>query len=289
MTLAFVVPIASRRYVRDFDAVSSRLGVTLSALKRQQNNDYKVLVVGNDRPDLSRNMLRDIIFVETALEIDNPARRGRREIDKQRKLYCGFVALKGISPSFVMPLDYDDLVDVRLVEYVHRNAGKFDAFILNRGYIYTDGEEYCRYSHRIYQRTGSNIVVRYNPAWFPTVFSTFDPPPESYLDWPFVESHVKDPFTLFRGLEARVARIPFPSVVWRRNADSVSNAYSQADEIVGNVESRKKRLMSFIKNRILSRRIDPAISLYFGCDIGTRLGTVSTTASCQTVPCQSES
>lgn len=267
MKLLFVSPIVSRRYASDWDGVCRRLEYTVRSLTRQTCPDWKMLVVGQEKPRLPEDLDRHVLFCEADLDIDDPQSQGRREIDKERKLHCGFVAMKELNPEYVMPLDYDDLVSVRLGQYVAEHPSA-DAFILRRGYVYVDGDDHCRYSSRICMRTGSNTVVRYAAAkhLFPSERVTFSPPPPSYRDWPFVTSHNKHPEKLLPSLGLSWTTIPFPAVIWRRNSSSISNAYASS-----RVTSRRppvSRLVDScretVKAVVLRRRITPALQREFG-------------------------
>jgi hypothetical protein len=276
MKLLFVSPIVSRRYARDWEEVNRGLAATVASLSQQINPDWKMMVIGGDEPCLPGHLKRHVIFVKADLEIDEPASKGRREIDKQRKQYCGYVELHRYAPEYVMPLDYDDLVSVRLVQYVAEHSS-VDAFVLKRGYVYQDGSDHCQYSHRLYRRTGSNLVVRYRRDLFPTEPSDFHPPPAGYLDWPFIASHIKRPQKLFVSLGLSYKTVPFPAVVWRRNANSISNAFQTPGWESGwgaaiRGHARTGRLLDLAKRLAFSRKLDAALCREFGCKEGSNLG-----------------
>ncbi len=268
MKVMFVSPIVSRRYADDWEGVERGLAATVRSLSRQTDPDWKIMVIGGDEPRLPCELADRMEFVEADLMIDDPTRKGRREIDKQRKQYCGYVELRRHMPEFVMPLDYDDLVSTRLVEYV-RAHDQFDGFMLKSGYVYRDGEQRCQYSSRVHLRTGSNFVVRYREDLFPAEASDFDPPPEGYLDWPFIESHIKFPDRLFESLGMNYTIVPFPCVVWRRNAHAISEAYRAGD---GGEGGLKNRLVGMGKRLFLTRRLGRKLCEEFGCDVGSGMG-----------------
>ena len=276
MKLMFVSPIVSRRYASDWERVRQALTITVSSLTRQLNSDWMLMVVGEEMPQLPPELDRHVVFVKADLDIDNPKSRGRREVDKERKLYCGYTQLKQYSPEYVMPLDYDDLVSVKLVEYVHQNPS-LDGFLLKRGYIYMDGSQRYYYSRNLYQRTGSNLIVRYSPNRFPTELSDFNPPPVGYRDCPFVASHLKDPLAVFSALGLKSGIVPFPAVVWRRNDLSISNAFASSTSTpnaasVSTVRSSWNNLQAFVKRMVLTRKITDEFCEEFGCRRGEGLG-----------------
>ena len=277
MKILFVSPIVSRRYCADWGAVSRGLRATIASLSRQTVPDWRIMLVGGDEPDLPAAFARHVIFVKADLNIDRPEERGRREVDKERKQYCGYVEVHKYAPEYVMPLDYDDLVSTRLVEYVCNNP-TVDAFLLKRGYVYHDGSNHCQYSQRVYMRTGSNLVVRYRDDLFPNEQSDFNPPPAGYRDWPLVASHIKNPQRLCESLKLSLKVVPFPAVIWRRNTNSISIAYNEITSTAGTGDSATemhRTMRHFIdrtKQIILARRIDAALCKEFGCDYGTALG-----------------
>jgi hypothetical protein len=276
MKILFVSPIVSRRYCADWRAVCRGLRATVASLSRQTVPDWKIMLVGGDEPDLPAAFTPHVIFVKADLDIDRPGERGRREVDKERKQYCGYVELHKYAPEYVMPLDYDDLVSIRLVEYVSNNLS-VDAFVLKSGYVYHDGSTHCQYSRRLYMRTGSNLVIRYRKDLFPTEPSDFNPPPVGYLDWPFVASHIKYPQKLFESIQVCYKIVPFPAVIWRRNVNSLAIAYKPSASLAtaDPANHRRGMMQQFVewaKQKSLSRRIDAAFCNEFGCDYGSDLG-----------------
>lgn len=284
MKLLFVAPLVSRRYTSNWEGVATALRATLASLSRQRSSAWRLMVVGSELPDVGRENRKKVTFVACDPDIDEPTRRGRREIDKQRKLYAGFVAAHRLAPDYIMPLDYDDLVSIRLVQHVadHPHA---DAFLLKAGYVYHEGDTLCQYSRRLYMRTGSNLVVRFRHDLFPTKPTDFAPPPPDYLEWPFVRSHVKDPLLLFRSLGLQAEIVPCPCVVWRRSSRSISLAYSQTvssaarNGILATARNSACGMRDYLKRVVLSRKIDPRIALEFGCDPGTFLGLPRSSAA----------
>ena len=268
MKFAFVTPIVSRRYCPDWGMVGKRLSATLRSLSRQRADDWKMVLVGGDEPDLEEGLWDRVHFVEADLEIDRPQRSGRREIDKERKQYCGFVALQEVQPEYVGLLDFDDLFSVKLLDHVDRNP-RVDGFVMRNGYVYRDGDSSCYYSRRLYRRTGSNLIVRYDPGYFPTEPHDFSDPRPSYREWPFVSSHVKNPGAVFDELGLSWEWVPFPAVLWRRNADSISHAYKEVGQQRGNpllrVKSKAKRIVS-------RRMISDHLLAEFGCERGSHFG-----------------
>src|SRR5687767_1820720 len=117
-SIMFVTPLMSRRYCRDWLRLNMTLGATVRSLQRQTDPNWRMLLVGGDEPEIGVSPDERIVFIKADLEIDDPSRAGRRVVDKERKQYCGFVELKTHQPDYVMSLDYDDLLNVRLVEHV---------------------------------------------------------------------------------------------------------------------------------------------------------------------------
>jgi hypothetical protein len=269
--LMFITPLVSKRYASDWERTSNHFAITLSSLHQQTNPDWKLMLIGSHLPDLPAALKEKVVFIEADLDIDTPGMRGRHENDKCRKLYRGFCELHHLAPEFIMVLDHDDLISTRLVEDVMQHAD-IDGHILTKGYVYNEGHTYCRYSRRIDFRTDSNFVVRYRNELFPTETTQFNPPPKGYWNWPFVECHKKKCDRLLDSLGMSHRKIPFPSVIYRRYASSLSRAYNQSQpdtdphRVQLTAKQRYHDAIDVIKDRMLRRKISPKLIREFGCD-----------------------
>lgn len=269
----FVTPLVSRRYASDWEAVCRRTAVTLRSLANQTSGDWSVLLIGSECPEVPQEARGRVHFLELDLTIDDPARKGRREVDKERKLYWALRHLPEIRPRFILPMDYDDLVRADLVRTVGDLSGTADGILLRSGYVYRDGERHVQYSRRIHTRTGTNYCLRYRPEDFPAGGGDFcDPPPDDYRECPAVSSHVKWPPGTFAASAAGPRRwrvLRPPSVVWRRNADSISNAYAGRGGAASPWAARARRAAA---SALFRRPLTDSLNAAFGCPAGTGFG-----------------
>lgn len=119
MTFTFGIPLISREGARNWHRVQSLLGLTLSSLLAQTDQDFQVVVAGHDCP---RCVLQDprISFLEAAWPADAPD-VNNHDGGRKKQAISDLVRQRG--GGFLMFVDADDWVDVRLVEVARRQLG----------------------------------------------------------------------------------------------------------------------------------------------------------------------
>lgn len=253
MRLLFIIPFVSKRYAHDYPRASAMLSSTIRSIRRQTVQDFGVMLVSNDAPDID---MSDVIFVQTDLEIDDPSRYGRRQVDKERKIHWGLVEARKYDPSYVMLFDADDLVSCRLVEFVEKH-NSYDGFILRRGYIHEIGSNRLRRSFRFHRSCGSNYVFRFDKKLLPhkhTDYQTSD-----YRQWWPIKGHNKDPASDFQNLGYRFKYIPFFAAIYRQWSNNETRAMKNSTKSNGVLE-----LSGRLGRRVLERKITPPIAEEFG-------------------------
>ncbi|WP_274426293.1 glycosyltransferase family A protein [Chelativorans sp. YIM 93263] len=133
MTLPFTFAIAllPRAYARNWTSVERLLGLTLSSVFAQSDQDFHVVIAGHDRPS---NLPDDprVIF----LQADWPAEPVRPDnLDRGRKAYAINAHVLERGGGLLMFLDADDWVDARLVEVARSTLGpEHSAGVIDKGY-----------------------------------------------------------------------------------------------------------------------------------------------------------
>lgn len=271
-SVAFVMPIVSRRYAGNWGSIQERLNVTLNSLCRQTAESWIAVVVGSELPEIRAPVNGRLHWVKCDIDIDDPSSMGRREIDKERKLHNAYAYLQDFSVSHIMPLDYDDLLSVSVVAIIS-GLGCNQGLLIKSGYVYFDGASTVRCSLNIYKRTGSCIAVPFRKDLFPTCQSDFDPPPPGYRDYPLVKSHIKSPVSELKSFECSFLQFRGAGVVWRRSSESVSRAYRPGAKrkryVIGpNID----RYLDRVKSLFDTKPLTSTMLAEFGCDPETYFG-----------------
>ena len=111
-------PLNSNSYLR----VESLLYKTLLSVCNQSSDNYKVIVVCNQKPDIPF-ISNKVIFLETALPAPSQlskATTGRKtsRLDKGCKYYLGVKHAQRFNPSYVMFFDADDFIHKGITEFL---------------------------------------------------------------------------------------------------------------------------------------------------------------------------
>lgn len=133
----FAVPLISKEAAMDWGAVTYALHQTLNSIFNSSDSRFRVIIACHDIPEVPTVFDGRVQF----LQLDTPVpRRGRgaperkeRGLDKSRKRMRVGQYLRGCEAGHVMFLDADDLIDYRLVRYVHEESAA-NGYSVRRGY-----------------------------------------------------------------------------------------------------------------------------------------------------------
>ncbi len=132
-TLHFAIVFRHPATCNNYEHVCHLLQRTITSLLNQQDNDFKVIIVGNKRPSFRTDDAR-VEFIEADLPI--PKSRNDVLLDKAvKRLFALQEVIKNQGKYFVT-LDADDLVSIRFVSTVKALLAEHpNGLVLNRGYL----------------------------------------------------------------------------------------------------------------------------------------------------------
>ncbi len=105
-TLTFLIPLVGQHHVKDWSGVSHRLAATLTSFTRQDNDNWRALICGQDAPELPDPLTQDSRI--TFLPFTTPV-QGNDKWAKLRTL-CDALPTHVTTDGYVMPFDADDLL-----------------------------------------------------------------------------------------------------------------------------------------------------------------------------------
>lgn len=159
--LVFVIPLKSKEVSKSWSQVCKLLERTLKSVCNQTSDDFQVVVVGHQKPDIH--------FVNphiTYLEMDYPIPQHKNRIvkgltDKGRKVLKGLVYAHKFNPSHTMLVDADDCVSSNLATLVNKNPHA-NGWYFNQGYKYLDGGEFVYVKRsKFYTLSGTANIINY--------------------------------------------------------------------------------------------------------------------------------
>lgn len=160
--LAFVTSVRHPRNSHDYDRVELLLRQTLASVTAQTDEDFVVIVVGNQRP--SFELPDRVEFVEVGFEPPAglpggpPADRAGVRRDKGRKFAIGLIAAREHRPDFVMLFDADDFVHRGIVAHTKQHPDA-RGWVIDRGWIYSRSRNAYRPLDEFNWKCGTSFVV----------------------------------------------------------------------------------------------------------------------------------
>lgn len=124
--LIFAMPLVSRKRSEDWDMVQSNLNATLASFMAQSNENWRVFICGQDRPDLPDD---DRIVFITAKIRDKFYDKG----DK-RRLLIKHIAAHVPRDGYYMQFDADDILHPDFADYIlqdHNGSG----YLVDKGHF----------------------------------------------------------------------------------------------------------------------------------------------------------
>jgi len=161
--LAFLIPIASRRRINDWNIACGYFKQTLSSIFNSTGENYCVVAAGHEPPDFQ--LPQDPRFKFLSLDHPLPSQENGHSLaavkDKMIKLGAAWNYAKSAwNPQYVMKLDWDDLVSSRLVEWLE-NAGGEAGYLIKQGWVWRSGSHYLIQRTEYFDRVcGSCLIIR---------------------------------------------------------------------------------------------------------------------------------
>lgn len=209
----FGIPLRSREASENWEKVTEVFNRTLQSVYRQTCPEFQILVACHEIPELKRDYDARVRFLVS----DAPIPKDRREmmLDKGWKISMIAREIRAVGGGYTMLVDSDDLISDRIAGYAKEHPD-LNGFTARTGYVYNEGESFCRKICRPYSICGSCTAVRYAPEDLP------DAMPENFYDdsfsakWLIRRPHREVPKALSQ-IGRPLAKAPFPMTVYVRN------------------------------------------------------------------------
>lgn len=127
LEVAFLVSMRSKRASRDWGAACDCLSKTLRTVLAQTDQNFRVLVAGHEKPDIPELNSSKVTWV-SVFHAAPSSPRGFTADKNAKRRELGFLLGKEGFEGFVMPLDADDWVHRRLVEFIRRSGDTSPSF-----------------------------------------------------------------------------------------------------------------------------------------------------------------
>jgi hypothetical protein len=170
--LVFIVPVKSKKTAKSWTELSKLFDRTLRSVCNQTSQDFKVIVVCNEKPITTFEHPN----VEYLL-VDFPspgADYGAKIDDRSKRVVAGIFAAKHLQPSHIMSVDADDCISKHIAEFVNQNQEK-NGWFVDQGYEYDEGSANIFLKKEgFYRICGTCNIVNYQLLKLPTQMLPYD-------------------------------------------------------------------------------------------------------------------
>lgn len=163
--IIFVIPLKARGASSDWEGCVARFMQTVQSCYRQTNPNFRILISCDEKVDLGFEDER----IEFLVSDDIPLPRSWEEKvrNKSWKQLVAAVRIKEILQEqkhpekgiYVMPVDADDLVSFRLVQFAEDHPNE-NGFVSKYGYVWHQGQKYVRRYKDMHRYCGSCNVIK---------------------------------------------------------------------------------------------------------------------------------
>jgi hypothetical protein len=147
--VVFLIPFASQNVSSNWPTLCIYLQQTIRSIRNSASENYRVVVAGNEKPELEMGFDSRIHFISLKHPFpSHPNRRAAFRLDKLAKIDAAWKYTKSNwLPKYVMKLDADDFISSRLVGWLD-DTGTEGGYLIQHGWFWRSGARY------LIQRTG---------------------------------------------------------------------------------------------------------------------------------------
>jgi hypothetical protein len=161
-SVVFLIPFASRQVSANWSTACKYLQQTLRSIRNSASQNYRVIVAGNEEPELEKGFDGKVHFLSVNNQFPShlDARAAQRS-DKLAKIGAAWTHAKSKwQPKYVMKLDADDFVSSRLVGWLDDN-GTEAGYLIRHGWLWRSGARHLIQRTEYIDRVcGSCLIIR---------------------------------------------------------------------------------------------------------------------------------
>jgi hypothetical protein len=164
--IAFAISLKSKAVSQNWDKVQSNLAKTLRSILRNTDQNFCIVIAGHEKPEITEMQDRRVKWLTVNFQPPSSTRGFSRDKLRKRQVIGMYLRKIGFFGYF-MPLDADDWVHYRLVEYVRSQPTRV-ALIMKAGVIINlvKNEVWLR-KNRFYIGCGSSAIFYFSKSEFP--------------------------------------------------------------------------------------------------------------------------
>ena len=161
-SVAFLIPLASRRVKSKWKITCVHLRQTLKSIQNSTSGNYRVVVAGHEAPDFDVGFDSRFYFLPLNHPFPSHENYGVAvKLDKLTKIAAAWDYAKlQWNPKYVMKLDGDDFISSRLVDWLG-NANDGAGYLIKHGWLWRSESRYLiQRTEYLDRECGSCLIIR---------------------------------------------------------------------------------------------------------------------------------
>jgi glycosyltransferase involved in cell wall biosynthesis len=157
----FIIPLKNQELCNSWIRTGALLQRSLNSISQQTSNNFRIIIVANALPE-NVNLPSNCIFLKTYF--NTPENNiDYKDCDKSIRIFYALTLARTIGAKFIMPVDADDVVSNKIVEFVELQPENINGWQVNSGYIYKEGSNiiYLRYK-KFFEICGTSAIFNIN-------------------------------------------------------------------------------------------------------------------------------
>lgn len=199
--IAFAIALKSKKVSRDWEKVQENLSMTLCSLLNNTDQNFRIIIAGHEKPNIEEINNERVTWISVKFPPTLNKRGFVNDKYRKRKAIGEYLMKQGYLGYF-MPLDADDWIHYRFVEFI-RSLPINDAFILNKGFMVNVFQKEAWIRDGFYRGCGSSSLIYFSNEKEKSIQNSF-------FKW---RHHGKVPQYL-RKINKSYTMIQYPLVTW---------------------------------------------------------------------------
>jgi hypothetical protein len=163
--VAFAISLKSKKTSRNWTRVQNNLARTLRSILHNTDQNYRILIAGHNKPNIEEMKSDRVTWLPVRFPPPTNSRQYSSDKLRKRRVIGTYLRKIGFSGYF-MPLDADDWIHYRFVEFIRSNPIA-DAFVINTGCMANLKHKQIWARERFYTNCGSSAVFYFSNRDFP--------------------------------------------------------------------------------------------------------------------------
>lgn len=163
--IVFAISLKSKKWSRNWDTVQENLSKTLRSIFNNTDQNYRIIIAGHKKPNIKELNHKKVTWLGVKFALPKSPRGFFWDKTRKRRVIGAYLRKIGYTGYF-MPVDADDWIHYRFVEYI-RSQPISDAFIFNNGFMVNLAKKEVWMRNRFYGGCGTSQIFYFKNDEFP--------------------------------------------------------------------------------------------------------------------------